>query len=48
MPPRFDTSIQTKHNSAYDASMGSNDIASSGLDQSTNHCGNTDVNDNND
>ena len=48
IPPRFDTSIQTQHNSASDASAGENYEASYGLDQSTNHYGNTDVNDNDD
>ena len=41
--PRSDTSIQTQRNSASDASVGANDVAPSGLDQSTNHHGNTDV-----
>ena len=48
MPPRFDTSIQTQRNIAYDASVGENYVASSGLYQSTNHHGNRDVNDNDD
>ena len=46
IPPRFDTSIQTQHNSASNASAGENYEASDGLDQSTSHYGNTDVNNN--
>ena len=42
------TSIQNQRNSASDASVDVHDVASSVLDQSTNHHGNTDVNDNDD
>ena len=35
--PYFDTSIQTKGNSASDASAVENDVSSSGLYQRTNH-----------
>ena len=42
IPPRFDTSIQTQRNIVYYASASANDELSSGLDQSTNHHGNTD------
>ena len=43
LPPNVDTSIQTQHNSAADASAGANYVSSSGLDQSTNHHCNTDI-----
>ena len=45
---RSDTSIQTQRNSSSDASVGAHDLVSYLLDQSTNHHGNTDVNDNDD
>ena len=45
---RSDTSIQTQHISAYDASVVAHDSASALLDQITNHHGNTDVNNNDD
>ena len=48
IPPCFDVYIQTQRKSSSDAYEDENYVASSGLDQSTNHCGNTDVNDNND
>ena len=41
MPTRFDTSIQTQCNSKYDASVGTNDVASAKIYQSINHCGKT-------
>ena len=44
----FDNSIQTQCNSDSYASVGENDEASSGLDKSTNHHGNTDGNNNDD
>ena len=37
MPTFFDRYIQTQRNNAHDASVGGNDVASSGLDQSINH-----------
>ena len=46
LPPYFDTSIQTQLNSALDASVGTNYLASPVLDQSTNHHVNTGGNDN--
>ena len=46
IPPRFDTSIQTQCSSASDTSTGENDVALTGLDQNTNHHGNTDSKDN--
>ena len=48
IPSRFDTSIKTQRNSSSDESVGENDLSSAVLDQSTNHHGNTDVNDNDD
>ena len=42
------TSIPNQRNSASDASVDVHDVASSGLDQSTNHHGNMDVNYNDD
>ena len=48
IPPLFDASIQTQHNSASDASVNENDVASDGLYQSTIHHGNKDGKDNND
>ena len=48
VPPPFDTYIQTQCNSAYDASMGANDVSSAVLDQITNHRANTDSKDNDD
>ena len=44
----FYNSIQTQRNSASDASVGANDVASSGSDQITNHHGNMDSKDNDD
>ena len=41
MPTSFDTSIQTQCNSKFDASVGTNDVASAKLYQSINHCGKT-------
>ena len=38
---RSETSIQTKCNSAYDASVGAHDEEQAGLYQGTNHHGNT-------
>ena len=46
IPPCFDTSIQTQFNSAYNASMGEIDVASSRIYQSTNHHANMDGKDN--
>ena len=46
IPKRVDTSIQTQRTSDSDASVDAHYLASAGLDQSTNHCGNTDVRDN--
>ena len=46
IPQSSDTTIQTQHNLEYDASMGVHSLVSAELDQSTNHNGNTDVNDN--
>ena len=43
IPPLFDPSIKTKHNSASDDSVGANDVAPDGLYQSTNHNGNKDI-----
>ena len=48
IPPRFDTSIQTQHKSAYDPSVSTNDLASDGVYQITNHNVNTDGKDNGD
>ena len=44
IPPCFDISIQTKRNSALDASAGANDVATDVLYQSTNHHVNTNGN----
>ena len=46
IPKCPDTSIHTQLRSAYNASVGSYDVALSGLDQITNHHGNMDVKDN--
>ena len=46
VPQRFDNSIQTQHNSDSGASLGAHDVASSVLDQCTNHHINTDAKDN--
>ena len=46
IPPRFDFSLHTQCISTYDASVGTNDVASSILDQNSNHHGNTDGKDN--
>ena len=46
MLQNFETCIKTQHTSAYDAYVGAHALAYSGLDQSTNHHGNTDVNNN--
>ena len=43
-----ETYIQNQCNGASGAYVGAHALASSGLDQSTNHHGNTDVNDNDD
>ena len=48
IPQRSDTYIQSRRNSAYVAYVGAHDVALAGLDQSTNHNGNTEVKDNND
>ena len=48
IPPCFDTYIQTQRNSASYASVGLNDVSSSGLDQCTNHRGNKYGKDNDD
>ena len=48
MLPHFDTSIQTQCSSASDAYVVENYVAPYGLDQSTNHHGNTDGKDNDD
>ena len=48
IPPHFDSYIKTQLNSASDASVVANDVASAGLDESTNHHGNTDGKDNDD
>ena len=48
LPPRCDTYIKTQCNSSPDAYVGSNYVSSAGLDQSTNHHGTTDGNDNDD
>ena len=46
IPQHSETYIQTQQTSASDASVGAHALTSSGLDQSTNHHGNTDVNNN--
>ena len=48
VPPCFDTYIQTQRNSAYDVSLGANDVASDELYQSLNHHGNVYGKDNDD
>ena len=48
IPQRSDTSIKTQQASASDASIGAHDLSPYGLYQSTNHHGNTVVNDNDD
>ena len=48
IPQFYDTYIKNQHKSASIASVYSHYLESSGLDQSTNHHGNTDVKDNND
>ena len=48
IPPCFDNSIQTQHNSDSDASVGANYATSTGLDQSINYHGNRDGKDNDD
>ena len=46
IPPCFDTSIQTEHNSDPDAFKGIKDVVSAGFDQCTHHNGNIDGKDN--
>ena len=48
IPTNFDITIQTQRNSASDASVGANDVASSVLDQSNNKHVNRDGKDNDD
>ena len=48
IPPRFYTSIQNQKRSDYDTSVGAHDVVPAGLDQITNHHGDTDVKDNDD
>ena len=48
IPQFFDDSIQIQHNIDYDASTGGNYVASAGLDQINDYCGDIDGKDNDD